>query len=77
MTARGLRTIGWILALVGLAAVIVGIVYLTVPAKSLPSFLGHIAGSTAHHRKRGLAGVGVGILLWIGAAIAFWRARRA
>jgi hypothetical protein len=76
MTARGLRTIGWILALVGLAAVIVGIVYLTVPAKSLPSFLGYIAGSTAHHRNRGLAGVGVGILLWIGAAIAFWRARR-
>jgi hypothetical protein len=77
MTSRGLRTLGWVLLIVGLAAVVAGIVYFAVPADKLPSFMGRIAGSTAHHRKRAIAALAVGFVLWIGAAIAFWRARRA
>jgi amino acid permease len=77
MRSSGLRAIGWILLLVGLAAIVVGVVYFTVAADKLPSFLGHLAHVSGHRTKRGTAAVIVGVILWLGAAVAFVRAGRA
>jgi uncharacterized membrane protein HdeD (DUF308 family) len=47
---------------VGIALIVVAIVYLAEPAKSLPSFFpGHEAGSTHHHVKHGIAALFVGL----------------
>jgi len=65
MGARGRLFIA-VLALIGLAFIAVGIIYLAAKAGSLPSFIpGHIAGSSAHRTNRGwiAVGIGVGILL--------------
>ena len=47
---------------VGLALVVVAVVYWVEPAKSLPSFFpGHEAGSSHHHAKHGIAAFLVGL----------------
>ena len=47
---------------IGVALVVIGIVYLAEPAKSLPSFFpGHEAGSAHHHVKHGIASFFVGL----------------
>jgi uncharacterized membrane-anchored protein YitT (DUF2179 family) len=47
---------------VGIALIVVGVVYWVEPAKSLPSFFpGHQAGSTHHHIKHGIASFLVGL----------------
>jgi hypothetical protein len=49
----------------GLIFIIVAVVYLTVPADSLPAFLpGHEAGLTRVRMKHGLASGAVGIILF-------------
>jgi len=53
-----------IVLIVGVVAIIAGVIYLAVPAGSLPSFIpGHLAGVTAKHGNRGVAGVLLGIVL--------------
>ena len=48
--------------MLGVALIVVGIVYFAEPAKSLPSFFpGHEAGSAHHHVKHGIAAVLVGL----------------
>jgi uncharacterized membrane-anchored protein YitT (DUF2179 family) len=48
--------------IVGIALIVVAIVYWVEPAKSLPSFFpGHEAGSTHHHVKHGIAAFFVGL----------------
>ena len=48
--------------ILGIALIVVGIVYLAEPARSLPSFFpGHDAGSTHHHTKHGIAAILVGL----------------
>jgi uncharacterized membrane protein HdeD (DUF308 family) len=48
--------------ILGIALIVVGIVYFAEPAKSLPSFFpGHEAGSAHHHVKHGIAAVLVGL----------------
>lgn len=49
--------------LIGLVALIVGVIYLTVDAKSLPSILGQLHGDAGHRDKRGIAAVVVGVIL--------------
>jgi hypothetical protein len=46
------RAIALVLAVVGALFLILGIIYLAVPAGSLPSLLGHISGSKGHHALR-------------------------
>jgi amino acid permease len=42
--------------LIGLLLLVVAVIYLVEPAKSLPSFFpGHAAGSSHHHVKHGIA----------------------
>ena len=49
---------------VGIALIVIAIVYWAEPAKSLPSFFpGHSAGSTHHHVKHGIAAFVVGLAL--------------
>ena len=48
--------------ILGIALIVIGIVYFAEPAKSLPSFFpGHDAGSAHHHVKHGIAAVCVGL----------------
>ena len=50
----------------GIALIVVGIVYFVEPAKSLPSFFpGHEAGSSHHHTKHGIAAVLVGLACFV------------
>ena len=59
-----------IAAILGFFAVlfiVAGIVYVTVPAESLPGFMGHVAHSTGHHPLRAAGSLIVGVVLAIGA----------
>jgi uncharacterized membrane-anchored protein YitT (DUF2179 family) len=48
--------------IVGVALIVIAIVYWVEPAKSLPSFFpGHQAGSSHHHVKHGIASFFVGL----------------
>ena len=54
----------------GVALIVVGIIYFAEPAKSLPSFFpGHASGSsseaTHHHTKHGIAAVLVGLACFV------------
>jgi hypothetical protein len=61
-----------ILAIIGILFVIVGIIYLAEPAKSLPGMIpGHLAGSTGHHPLRAAGSIVVGVIFFVGA----WFAR--
>lgn len=67
-TSTGRRTLAVVLAVIGIIAIIVGIIYFVSPAHSVPSFLpGHIAGKSYHHVKRAIAGVVVGVVLVVAA----------
>lgn len=47
---------------IGLALIVVAVVYWAEPAKSLPGFFpGHQAGSGHHHTKHGIAALVVGL----------------
>ena len=54
-----MKTIAFVL---GALLIVVAVIYLTVPADSLPSFFpGHEAGSNHHHVKHGIASFLVGL----------------
>ena len=72
---RGLLVV--VLALLGIAAAAVAIIYFTVPIHSLPSFVpGHATTGTGHHTKRGIASAVVAVVLWILAAVVGMGRRR-
>ncbi len=51
-----------LVALAGVALIVIAIVYWAEPASSLPSFFpGHEAGSAHHHVKHGIASFFVGV----------------
>jgi hypothetical protein len=65
-----------IIALIGVVILAIGVIYLTVEAKSLPSVLGQLHGVTAHRTKRGWFAVIVGgVLLLVGGGLYLFRAR--
>lgn len=60
--SNGQKAVVAVVAVVGVVAIAVGIVYLTVPAHSLPSIMGTV--QTAGHRsKRGVAALVGGVVL--------------
>jgi 4-hydroxybenzoate polyprenyltransferase len=60
------RFLAIILLVVGVAAVVAGVLYLTQPANSLPTFFpGYAAHVVGKHMKRGYAGVALGAVLVI------------
>lgn len=57
-----------LLAVVGVALIVVAVVYFAEPAGSLPSYFpGHLAGSHHHHTTHGLAALIVGLIGIVGA----------
>jgi hypothetical protein len=59
---RNARALVGLAVVVGIALIVVAIVYWAEPAKSLPSFFpGHDANSTTHHVKHGIAALLVGL----------------
>jgi len=61
-----------VVVLIGLVALALGVTYLTVEAKSLPSILGQLHGVTGHRSERGIAAVTVGVVLLVaGGLLAF------
>jgi amino acid permease len=57
-----------IAAVIALVFIVAGIIYVAVPASSLPGFMGHVAGSTGHHPLRAagclIVGVVFAVLAW-------------
>ena len=70
-TESGSSTVRTVIAVIlGLAAlvlIVAGIVYIAVPAESLPGFMGHVANSTGHHPLRAAGCLIVGVVFAIGA----------
>jgi hypothetical protein len=65
-----------ILAVLGILALVAGILYLVEPVGSLPAFFpGYVAHGHIHHHTRGYIAIAVGVILLIVAAIA-GRSRR-
>lgn len=62
------RWVTALLMLVGVALLVVAVVYFAEPAKSLPAFFpGQQAGSNHHHTTHGLAALIVGLVALAGA----------
>jgi hypothetical protein len=58
---------GWatgLLVIAGIVCLVIGVIYMAEPAKSLPSFFpGHTAGLAHHHAKHGIAALILGLAL--------------
>jgi multisubunit Na+/H+ antiporter MnhB subunit len=63
-----------VLAVIGVLAIVVAIIYFTVAAKSLPSILGTLHHAAGHRSLRGIVALLVGLVL-LGAAgwIAYYK----
>jgi Domain of unknown function (DUF4345) len=65
------RLVRVVLLVLGVGAVVVGVIYLVEPLHSLPSFFpGYAAHGQGHHHIRGYAAIAVGIILLVIAAAA-------
>jgi hypothetical protein len=68
----------FVLVVLGILAVVVGIVYLVEPIHSLPSFFpGHAPRGHGHHHIRGYIAIAVGVidLIIVGISMGLSRAR--
>jgi hypothetical protein len=61
------RPIALVLAIVGALFIILGIVYLAVPAGNLPSLLGHTHPANGHHVVRMAVSFVIGVACLVGA----------
>ncbi len=70
--------VGVVLIVIGALIVVVGVLYLTQPAHSLPTFIpGYVAHATGKHTKRGIAALVVGaIVAIVGVVVAAAGSRR-
>ncbi len=80
LMGNGRTLVATVVIIVAILALIAGVMYMTMPAHSLPSFFpGHLTGraGAGKHSARGLAGIVFGIvLLVIGVVIASTGRRR-
>lgn len=65
--SSGRTILAVILGIIALIFIVVAVMYLAVPAKSLPGFMGHITNSTGHHPLRAVGSFVVGIVFAVGA----------
>jgi uncharacterized membrane protein len=56
-----------VLGAIALLFIVAGIMFLAEPASSLPSFMGHINGSSGHHPLRAAGCLIVGVVFAVGA----------
>jgi hypothetical protein len=68
--------IGWTALVVAVLAIVAGVMYMTMPAHSLPSLLGRLPNATSHRTKRGIAALVAGIVLLVIGGVALIRSRR-
>ena len=67
--SSGRTLLAVLFGIIAVIAIVVAIIYLAEPAKSLPSFIpGHIAGSTGHHPLKATGSLVLGIIF----AVAAW-----
>jgi amino acid permease len=66
-SSSGRTVIAVICAIVAVVAIVAGVIYLAEPAKSLPSILGTIHGSSGHRPLRAAAALIVGVVFAVGA----------
>jgi amino acid permease len=66
--SSGKTILAAILGIIALIFIVVAVIYLAEPAKSLPSFIpGHIAGSSGHHPLKATGSFVVGVVFAVGA----------
>jgi drug/metabolite transporter (DMT)-like permease len=66
--SSGRTVLAVILGIVALIFIVVAVIYLAEPAKSLPSFIpGHIKNSSGHHPLKATGSLVVGIVFAVGA----------
>ena len=66
--SSGRTILAVILGIIALIFIVVAVIYLAEPAKSLPSFIpGHISGSSGHHPLKATGSLVVGIVFAVGA----------
>ena len=66
--SSGRTILAVMLGIIALIFIVVAIIYVAEPAKSLPSFVpGHVAGSTGHHPLRAVGSLVIGIVFAVGA----------
>jgi drug/metabolite transporter (DMT)-like permease len=66
--SSGRTILAVILGIIALIFIVVAIIYLAEPAKSLPSFIpGHIKNSSGHHPLKATGSLVVGIIFAVGA----------
>jgi 4-hydroxybenzoate polyprenyltransferase len=71
------RLLAIILLIVGVAAIVAGVLYITQPAHSLPTFFpGYAAHVVSKHTHRGYAGIALGAVLIIVAFVVASTGRR-
>ncbi len=76
MLSNAKWVISVIFAIVGILALVVAVIYLTVPIHSLPSFMpGKHSGAGTYHKRGAIAAV-IGVVLLIIAIVAGLGARR-
>ena len=69
---RRISPISWVLIVLGVAFVVVGVIYLTTTPPNLPGFLpGHLTAKVGHkytkkYSKRGLAAFAVAVAAFVG-----------
>ncbi len=70
--------VGVVLIVIGALCVVAGVLYLTQPAHSLPTFFpGYLAHATGKLQKHGIAAVAIGgVLVLVGLVVAFSGGRR-
>ncbi len=56
-----------VLGVIAVIFIVAGIIYLAVPAGSLPGFMGHVAHSSGHHPLRAAGTLIVGVVFAVGA----------
>ncbi len=56
-----------VLGVIALVFIVAGIMYLAMPADSLPGFMGHISNSSGHHPLRAAGSLIVGVVFAVGA----------
>jgi hypothetical protein len=78
MTKSQRNLVAAVLVVLGILALVAGVIYLTVDAKSLPSFMGQLHTYAGHRSKRGTAALIVGaVLLLAGGWVFFYKPRSA
>ena len=65
MTKSQLNLVAAVVVVLGILALVAGVIYLTVDASSLPSFMGQISTYHGHRSNRGTAALIVGVLLLV------------